>query len=106
MFKYIMFQDKLGAKQPILFPKSVSHITMAEALANNEELNWVPVSAGFCGMTSPICCYGKSVTMDLESNPNDTVILSTHPWCFGLFNEMSEVIMEFFKEDAANAKRP
>lgn len=70
--KYIVMEDEDGKEEIFIFPKSVNHDCMAEALGrikNQTWGNWVrvwrnPVSAGF---VNDGVCSGYSETLSLAS---------------------------------------
>jgi hypothetical protein len=78
--KYIATKSDEAGKQIFIFPKSIYHDRMADILHEIEELadgvvdNFyrAAVSAGF---TDGKTCYGKSETLDLKSDKNDTATL-------------------------------
>ena len=65
-----------------LFPNSVDHDTLAEALhriRNQSHGNWhrvhrEPISAGFVSVAGE--CHGKSETLSLSARPEDTDLLA------------------------------
>ena len=78
--KYIVTRNKEGKEEIFVFPKSVNHDCMAEVLGfikNKTYGNWErgfrkPVSAGF---TDGKTCYGESLSLGIESRPQDTELL-------------------------------
>ena len=78
--KYIVTRNKEGKAEIFVFPKSVNHDCMAEVLGfikNKTYGNWErgfrkPVSAGF---TDGKTCYGESLSLGIESRPQDTELL-------------------------------
>ena len=78
--KYIVTRNEEGKEEIFVFPKSVNHDCMAEVLGfikNKTYGNWErgfrkPVSAGF---TDGKTCYGESLSLDIESRPQDTELL-------------------------------
>jgi hypothetical protein len=80
--KYICFDNAdTGKEEVILFPNSIHHDCMVEAadrIRNQSYGNWkrvdrMPISAGF--VDSNMVCHGRSETLDLDSRPEDTLIL-------------------------------
>ena len=79
--KYICTEDSEGTKEIFVFPNSVNHDCMAEALQgikNQTHGNWrrvyrAPISAGF---TDGQTCFGESETLGLISEESDTELLS------------------------------
>ena len=79
--KYIVTDCQEAGEQIFIFPKSIDHDRMAEALSvikHGDCRNWKriyrnPVSAGF---TDGKTCYGKSETLGLPSRPVDTKLLT------------------------------
>ena len=83
--KYIVTEDSDGKEEIFLFPRSINHDCMAEALKlikNHTRRNWVkirrdPISAGFVSHDNK--CYGESESLGLKSRHGfDTEILRTH----------------------------
>jgi hypothetical protein len=80
--KYIATQNEEGYEEVFIFPKSVHHDAMAEALEgikNKTYGNWErvyrkPVSAGFVDKNWQ--CHGSSETLGLKSRKEDTKILA------------------------------
>jgi hypothetical protein len=67
--KYIVFEDNaLGAETIVVFPGNIQH----------QQMGMVPgrkISAGFVH-TESMSCFGKSVSLDLKSRPEeDTKLL-------------------------------
>lgn len=70
--KYIVMEDEDGKEEIFIFPKSVNHDCMAEALGRIKNQTWGswvrvwrnPVSAGF---VSDGVCSGYSETLNLKS---------------------------------------
>jgi len=79
--KYIRTVDNNDKHEIFVFPNSVNHDVMAEALAmmkNQTHGNWQrvfrePVSAGFVNAIGQ--CYGESETLGLESMDWDTELV-------------------------------
>ncbi len=86
--KYIVTKRQDGTEELFVFPKSIHHRDMAEAVEmlrehdryNPDKWTWIqrqPVSAGFVENGK---CVGNSESLQLVSRPEDTVLLSrTHP---------------------------
>jgi len=65
--KYINF-DTIGI---VIFETHVDHAQMARAMG------YIPLSAGFVHIDqSGSRCYGKSISLNLESWPKDSVLLN------------------------------
>ena len=68
--KYVIFDDDTY----LLFPSTVQHINV---LINQGIGLKTPISAGFCMIKAinesemKISCYGESVSLDLESRPEE-----------------------------------
>lgn len=80
--KYIVTVTEDGVREIFVFPRSVHHSAMAEAVARIKEVNgphdWrritrTPVSAGFVDNNG--VCHGKSESLRLESSAEDTALL-------------------------------
>lgn len=66
--KYIVTENENGIKEIFIFDKNINHDYMYEAIQGlNEELHKA-ISAGF---TDGLSCYGRSETLNLDSNPDD-----------------------------------
>jgi hypothetical protein len=80
--KFITTRNEEGAEEVFVFPKSIDHDAMAEALEgirNQTHGNWKrsyrkPIAAGF--VSEQWGCYGMSQTLDLQSRPEDTELLA------------------------------
>lgn len=74
--KYIIFEDKHGALKPIMFPETVDHWVMKEALRGL----MVPVSAGFVSYQNGLpVCSGGSEGLNLVSNEVDAARIHLGP---------------------------
>ncbi len=75
--KYICTKDDDGVEEVFTFPRTVNHDAMADAVRfiNNphNRVKRRPISAGLVGEDN--VCYGKSVSLDLESRAEDTDLL-------------------------------
>ena len=79
--KYICTEQLDGTEEIFVFPKSIDHDAMYEALAriksstrgNWERVSRAPISAGF--VDSEGNCYGESITLRVASRKEDTGIL-------------------------------
>ena len=69
--KYIIFKNKDGWDIPILFPDVITHKEMAGKFPDMK-----PMNAGFftCN-TEYVSMSGHSLSLNLESSPNDKRIL-------------------------------
>ncbi len=66
--KYIVI-DGLMAETPYIFPDSVQHSYVAQALSSGA--NNVVISAGFVvHRADGMQCYGRSVSLDIDSRPD------------------------------------
>ena len=80
--KYIVTQQTDGTEEIFIFPRSVNHNCMAEALERIRDKTWgdwkrvtrKPISAGFVENGK---CVGMSETLKLKSRPEDTKLLSS-----------------------------
>ena len=78
--KYVVVKSEEQGKQMFIFPKNIDHDAFAEVLSYikvGTPQNWnrayrKPVSAGF---TDGVTCYGRSESLNLDSNLNDTTLL-------------------------------
>lgn len=79
--KYIKTERLDGTKELFTFPRSVDHDCMVLALDGMRSCGWgdfvrvrrKPISAGFVNESGE--CYGRSETLNLPSDPEDTLIL-------------------------------
>ena len=79
--KYIRAVDSNGFHEIFVFPKTVNHDDMAEALSGIkntafggwERIAREPVSAGFVSESGE--CFGSSVSLGIKSDPTDTDLL-------------------------------
>jgi len=79
--KYIRTETEEGLPEVFVFPRSVNHDVMAEAIGamkNQSFGQWSrvrrkAVSAGF--VASDGACYGESLSLSLKSDANDTILL-------------------------------
>lgn len=71
--KYIIFELPNGLVSPFVFPEFIEHASLTTFLP------FKPKSAGFCSPRGKTQweCWGKSVSLNLESGPKDGEILST-----------------------------
>lgn len=76
--KYIMFENELGHKIPVIFPDKIVHADMAKSIAymmvmqNDEFVK--PVSSGLVSIKAKVS--GKSKTLNLESNDDDSMYIT------------------------------
>jgi hypothetical protein len=89
--KYIMFTQTIGEgtvrQVPILFPNSLTHSLVAEALLQSPELVGAAVtSAGeFSSMSlSDVELHGKSDSLKLESLSTDSAVLPMNDYLHGM----------------------
>lgn len=68
--KYIVFDTSLY-ETVIIFDEAMTHDEMAG------RFNWKVISAGFIkwNMTG-MCCYGKSIGLDVKSRPEDAELVN------------------------------
>lgn len=75
--KYIVFQDSLECEYMILFPETLNHSDVANAMSRLPTLK--PISAGKAHIGDDCCpdhyCHDRSVTLKLESRPEDSRLL-------------------------------
>ena len=103
-WKYIMWEAN-GAKLPVLFPHELIHEEVArymdyairEHVVASKPNNWSSkvLTAGFVSGLFVPATYGKSESLNLESDENDRSIINTMPYCHGqpdLMNVESMVI--------------
>jgi len=71
--KYIVYKNDLGIKDIIIFSSFETHSDVAT------KMGFVPVSAGFVNIHTSkdedliiVNCYGKSVSLDLSANKDDS----------------------------------
>ena len=67
--KYVIVKGEWGEEVPIVFSKSLQHATFCDQRV---------VSAGFCTIDFSyykVCCYGKSVSLNLESREKDSLLV-------------------------------
>lgn len=79
--KYVVVESDEAGEQMFIFPMSISHDHFAEVLSNIrhftgfdqwERIYRAPISAGF---TDGVTCTGWSETLQLNSRPEDTILL-------------------------------
>lgn len=96
--KYILLEDHNGRHLPILFPDSLTHIDMKEAVCRSRRLidgPSMPISAGFVGLTG-VTTTGYSESLDLQSREvdagyifgGDAVAFMPNTIVFGLLERM------------------
>jgi len=81
--KYIRTESENGTHEIFIFPKSIDHDAMMEALSrikNQTHGPWErvlrePVSAGFVDANG--ACYGESISIGLASDKSDTELLKS-----------------------------
>jgi hypothetical protein len=88
--KYVMLQTQIGdMKQavPIIFPKQLNHIDVADAIRKLEGMeNAQVVSAGECNVRGQ--CGGRSPTLSLDSRgKEDDEIINTIDYMQGLIED-------------------
>lgn len=87
--KYVMLQvetDNCIQKIPVIFPKQLNHIDVAEAIApllQHERSEVKPVSAGDVNV-SGVQCHGNSPTLRLQAEADDAMIINTNDYMHGL----------------------
>lgn len=87
-WKYVMFADKNGVETPILFPGSLAHKDVADAIVNealrNPKVPYItPVSAGFIPALQILSAEGMSETLRMHSKPEDTKTINCMPYSHG-----------------------
>lgn len=78
--KYVIVRFDEGPDSIFFFPKSVRHdyfVESLQSLRHDAGRGWdrmypEPISAGF---TDGVTCYGQSESLDLESRPEDTLLM-------------------------------
>ena len=77
--KYIMLEDETGKKYPIIFPESLVHLFVSQAIeagiARKQKLYLMTVSAGFVGL-GDIQVNGESESLSLKSKPSDAAYIA------------------------------
>lgn len=78
--KYILFQDKSGAKHGVMFSDFLTHRDVSFGVCRGTQqgtggkIRLKPISAGFVN-TSTFSVSGRSESMALDSNPDDGLYL-------------------------------
>ena len=73
--KYIILADIGNGENPILFPESFSHRSMADA-HTRARAGHGTVSAGYVKITTEgVVCYDESVSLALKPRPQDAGII-------------------------------
>ena len=71
--KYVMFENLLGHKLPVIFAEDFVHVNIADAVMkmveDNGQLPVKPVSAGF--ITVDAKCSGRSESLNMEVDVHD-----------------------------------
>jgi hypothetical protein len=68
--KYVM-NNYLGVESPVVFPPMIKHTDRVDVTFGQ------PFSAGFCVIKdSKVECYGESISLNLKSRPEDSLILT------------------------------
>jgi hypothetical protein len=78
--KYIVTYNEADKEEIFIFPKTVDHDCMMEVIHRIKNQSWgdwkreyrLPISAGF---TDGKTCYGESISLRIESRPEDTELL-------------------------------
>ena len=88
--KYIMLKLSDERLVPVIFPNSLIHSEMANAvqsmLLQVHELTCEPVSAGDIQF-SDVFCSGKSSTLKLDSRPSDAELIEGYDYNHGIDDE-------------------
>ncbi|HHZ94179.1 MAG TPA: hypothetical protein EYN67_01175, partial [Flavobacteriales bacterium] len=71
--KFVTFSDYHG-EQIIVFPDHLQHLQFAKAVQSAAYSDMEPISGGFVVDGE---CVGKSISLRLESRPEDTELLKT-----------------------------
>jgi hypothetical protein len=88
--KYVMFEVQMPGGMvrhvPVMFPDSLVHEDVADALAGIPGLNGnTVVSAGTCSfMPGSIDVGGESKTLELKSHPGDQITINMIDYQYGL----------------------
>lgn len=108
--KYIMFevtQGDLKRKVPIIFPSTLVHSEVAKALCKISGLSSRIVGAGELTIRTT-GCHGKSTTLKIGSKSDDTKIINTYDYSFGIENvmtdEIDKMLSKLFEQQAALTK--
>lgn len=69
--KYIIFENAVGLKFPIIFPLVLEHVQIAR------NIRGTPKSAGFCRFDeNKVICYGESTSLNLHVDVADEDIIN------------------------------
>jgi hypothetical protein len=84
--KYVMLeieQEGLKRRVPIIFPNQLTHVGIAELMAQFAELKGArAVSAGDC--TVDVECGGKSTTLKLSADKSDAALINSIDYLHGI----------------------
>jgi len=92
-WKYVMFKDKWGRKHPVIFPGSMVHADIAEAIPRAVRRGEVKagatdyscpevVSAGFVTLAAT-GTTGESESLGIPSDAADAMVINVHPYSAG-----------------------
>lgn len=89
--------NQITRELPFIFPDFVTHSEYAETtmhhLAMYNDIRFARmkvVSAGFVDTLGKIRCYGESVTLKLQSRPQDSEIIRLMNYSHGIVNSIPE----------------
>ncbi len=71
--KYICFKTETKIEEIITFPRTINHDDISFRCTHIGYVMREPISAGFVSTEGD--CYGKSITLNMKSRPEDTEIL-------------------------------
>lgn len=83
--KYIMFEDHTGRKVPVIFPNSMVHVMVAEAMSPLVPMGRV-ISAGEA-VIRVSHCGGDSETLGAFAAEDDATTINEYDYFYGLPNE-------------------
>jgi len=72
LFKYVIFQVSGGYLSPVFSPENSGVLHSDLYIQDKYGIKGIPVRAGFCLINSypfTIKCYGKSISLNLKSDP-------------------------------------
>lgn len=93
--KYVMFEVTHGSFTrylPVIFPDDLVHSDIAEnvsnAIAQSFEITKLEINVANAGFINSMDCdvsvYGRSETLNLDSNPEDSLIIKLHDYTHGI----------------------
>lgn len=78
--KYIMIRDEHGRRLPIIFPDCLVHADVAKVMdhvmfRSTGSIHNEVLSAGFVDLGTQVTVHGRSESMELDSNYDDTAYI-------------------------------